>query len=330
MTVYFDKQNLEAFLQSGSRPGFEDALRMVNTELNVALNFTAQEMQNPGPTRDLLSKFLGRMVIGRKNLKFSFLPTAYPKRPILVDFYAQPEAFRRSVVLADDVELAACKAAGTSMVGLVGEELPALSSLHRDDKYKFLTTLTIGRDKGQFSAWSQLSPHILPFHDLIIHDRYLLDSRELFEHNYRGILQALTQNRHGKLNVVLLTMLPKDAEVVDEFEWLRELTSEILVSTTGTEPNLTVVWGERTADVRHDRHIITNYQWLSSGDSLLYFWPSGQLRSHGDTLTVHSLADLETRTHVDELLKRMQSNVGELRPLAGMIQGDRVSSFLNF
>lgn len=326
MTVYFDKANLEAFLLTKSQAGYVETMKMLRGEVNIAVNCSPLEALS----NDLLRPFVMTMTTGQKNTKLSFLPSVYPDRPISQTFYQQLQPRRRPVVLAVDAEVVACKAAGMCIIGQVGDELLELGRLYRGDKYKFTTPLSLGRGKGQFSSWEKLTEHVLPFHDLIISDRYLLKARDVFEHNYRGMLQALTTGRRGKINLVLLSLLPDNAEAVSEFRWLRELTDEIVSATTGIEPNFTVVWGKCTTDVRHDRHIITNYQWYSSGDSFLYFRLDGNLRTNGDTLTVHSLADSEARTAVDNMLERMQKNIDKLLPNPILVLGDRVSSFLTF
>ncbi|GAA4020448.1 hypothetical protein GCM10022408_38130 [Hymenobacter fastidiosus] len=326
MTVYFDKANLEAFLLTKAQAGHAETMKMLRGEVNIAVNCSSTEALS----HDLLRPFVMTMTTGQKNTKMRFLPATYPDRPISPTFYQQLQANRRSVVLAVDAEVGACKAEGMCLIGQVGDELPELGRLYRGDKYKFTTPLILGQERDQFSGWDKLTKHVLPFHDLIISDRYLLGERDLFEHNYRGMLEALTKGRRGKINLVLLSLLPKDAEAVTEYQWLRDLTDEIVTGTTGMKPNFTVVWGDYKTDVRHDRHIITNYQWYSSGDSFLYFRPNGSLRTHGDTLTVHSLADAEARAAVDTMLERMQANIKDMLSITNFVQGDRVSSFLTF
>lgn len=327
MTVYFDIPNLEALLRNKEQVGYAESMKMLRSEVGVAVNCPPEEAYSNA----LLRPFVMQMTSGQKSTpKVRFLTSAYPERPISPTFYASPQAHRRSVVMANDKELINCQAAGTCLVGLLGEELPELGRLYRGEKYKFTTSLTLGREKGQLSTWNKLVEHVLPFHDLIISDRYLLGSRDVFEHNYRGMLKALTEGRRGKINIVLLSLLPEDADAVNEYQWLRELTDEIVSGTTDVKPNFTVVWGTRTTDVRHDRHLITNYQWFSSGDSFLYFWPDGRLRTNGDTLIVHSLADSEARAATDKMLERMQANISELLNVPNLVQGDRVSSFLTF
>jgi hypothetical protein len=332
MTVYFDKANLESFLRMSQQPSFTDTVKMLRGEVDVAVNFSMQDALIPSPSRDVLSKFVGQMTIGRRETKFRFMPTAYPDRPIPLTFYAQPNAHRRPVVLADDTEIANCKATETCLIGEVGEELRTLSHLHRGDKYKFSRPFTIGTGSGQFSAWGQLTPHVLPFHDLILHDRYLLRQSWAVRHNYPLLLEALVRGRRGKLNIVLMT-LPAEADNNDPVDYaeLRRLTTEVVETETGQAPNFTIVWGENGHDVRHDRHIFTNYQWLASHDSFNYFNSNGSLRTEADTLTLHNLADGELRAQGDELLRRIQNRIAALLvDNLSFVEGDRVSSFLTF
>ncbi|AIZ65360.1 hypothetical protein PK28_16930 (plasmid) [Hymenobacter sp. DG25B] len=332
MTVFFDKANLEALLRTHGQAGQAETLKMLRGEVDVAINFTMQDVMASGASRDVLSKFVGQMTVGRKQTKFRFMQPAYPARPITLTFYTQPLSHRRPVVMADDTEMAGCKAAGTCLVGTVGDELPALSRLHRGDKYKFSTPLTIGNGNGQFASWQQLTPLVLPFHDLILHDRYLLRQSWAVRHNYPLLLEALVRGRRGKLNIVLMTLEPErdNTDSVDYTE-LRRMTKEVVTAETGEEPNFTVVWGENGHDVRHDRHIFTNYQWLASHDSFNYFNSNGSIRSEADTLTLHNLADSELRQQADELLSRIQGRITALlADDSAFVEGDRASSFLTF
>lgn len=329
MTVYFDPANLETLLLSKEQAGFAETIKMLRSEVGVALNCTPQEAY----ANVLLRPFVMQMTSGQKNTpKIKFPVPAYPDRPISPTFYSLPHAHQRSVVFATGDELSACKAAGTFLVGQVGEELEALGRLHRGVTGKYVELLTVGRGKGEFASWNQLTPYVLPFHDLILHDRYLLRQSWACRHNYPQLLEALMKGRKGKVNVVLLTLAPeKDNTDPVGYEELRRLTHEVVTAATGEAPSFTLVLGETLDDVGHDRHIFTNYQWFDSRDSLTYFKSNDDLKSKSDTLTIHSLADNDIRKHVDKILQRIQQRIRVVDAEAPhLIEGDRVSSFLTF
>ncbi|UOQ76535.1 hypothetical protein MUN84_18655 [Hymenobacter sp. 5516J-16] len=336
MTVYFDLENLVSFLKLAKAEETRDTYRSVLSHLNIGFNFSKDEVKQMSADRDTVSQFLNQMNSGRNNLVHDFLKDKFPARPITANFKAHAPAPLPlgSIALINDENLSACKAAGNAFIGGVGEELDILKQLRRPDDFKFQKDVLVG--SPEFSNWSQLTPDVLPFHDLIISDRYFLRSDpDTFEHNYRGLLTALLTGKRTKVSIVILALKPKQPTRPDHpapwvFEDYEAVTCSIAERLTVHAPDFTLVWADNEKELPHGRNIITNYQWFNSGDSFMYFWPNGQLRGQGDKLSISSLADRENRQLAQKVLIQLQEKLTPLLAKPGAVLGNGVSSYLRF
>lgn len=335
MTVYFDLKNLESFLKLAATEETRDTYRSVLSHLNVGFNFSKEDVKQSAINKDAVVKFLSLMGSGRSNLSHEFLTDKFPPRPVTADFRAHAPAPLPlgSVALIDDTQTEACKTAGTTFVGGVGEEMTILKQLRRPDDFKFQKDVFVGGP--DFQDWSCLQPYVLPFHDLIIADRYLLRSDpETFAHNYRGILTALLTGKQARISIVLFALRPEPPKPGQDAAWIFEdyeaVTCSIAEQLTGHTPDFTLVWADNPKELPHGRNILTNYQWFNSGDSFMYFWPNGKLRGQGDKLSINSLAERESRELAQQVLGQMQEKLQPLLEKPGAVRGDGVSSYLKF
>lgn len=332
MTVYFDKANLEAFLRARQDPAFSDVERMLLRQLDIRFNFSKEQMR-AGPAADVLAKFAGLLTSGREpGLNTSFSDVPHPRRPLAQNTHTQFEHENRPIILVDDERAAAYRDTQACLVGEVGEEVAVLHRLQKPGgDYEFETKLYIG--EPEFRSWEQLRPHCLPCYDVIISDRYLLlQDDDTIRANYSKLLQNLLYDKRIKVNIVLIVLRRSGKQEVNlKFEQLKKLTKDAIEKLTGKAPNFTLVWANDTKTVRHDRHIITNYQWFQSGDTFNYFSASGALLTEGDTLTINSLARTKNRRGADLILSRFQARIDNVQRLnSDAVLGDRISSFLRF
>lgn len=336
MTVYFDLKNLESFLKLAAEEETKDTYRSVLSHLNIGFNFSKDDAKQLSTNKEAVSKFFTQMTSGRNGLSHGFLTDKFPSRPVNVHFNAHAPAPLPlgSVALIDDEQTQACKAAGTTFIGGIGEEMAILRQLRRPDDFKFQKDVFVG--SADFKNWSFLQPYVLPFHDLLIADRYLLRSdAATFEHNYKGLLTAMLTGRQARVSIVLFALKPELPSKPDQpapwvFEDYEAVTCSIAERLTGHTPDFTLVWADNPKELPHGRNILTNYQWLNSGDSLMYFWPNGQLRGQGDKLSISSLAERESRELAQQVLNQMQEKLHNLLDKPGAVRGDGVSSYLKF
>lgn len=333
MTVYFDRENIDSFLASQQGENYKDVERMLMRQLDVKFNFPKEAIPI-GPETDRIWKFITQLSFGRSSglTGNPFSDTIYPDRPITQNAHTRFAHSSRPVLLMNDEKAGAYRNAGACLVADVGDEVTVLQRLQKPGgDYEFESKLYIG--EPEFRSWDQLRPYCLPCYDVIISDRYLLlQDDDTIRANYPKLLQNLLYDKRIKVNVVLIVLRRSGRqEVTWTFEQLKKLTKETIEPLTGKAPNFTLVWANDSKTVRHDRHIITNYQWLQSGDTFNYFSATGNLLTEGDTLTINSLARADHRRGADIMLERFQTRIDNVRSLnPDSVQGDKVSSFLTF
>ncbi|TGE20889.1 hypothetical protein [Hymenobacter metallicola] len=332
MIVYFDKENLESLLRSRSVPSYGDVERMIKNQLNIKFNFTKAAIHS-GTNGVGLANYATQITSGRgEQLNHEFLEEQYPARPVKQNAHTHFDHITRPVMLVNDERTAAYRDINACLIGEVGQEVEVLSRLQkRGGDYEFESKLYIG--EPEFRNWDHLRPYCLPCYDVIISDRYLLlQDDDTIRANYPKLLENLLYDKQIKVNIVLIVLRrSNNREVSWTFEQIKKLTKDKVKALTGKAPNFTLVWANDPKNVRHDRHIITNYQWLQSGDTFNYFSATGNLLSEGDTLTINSLARAEHRRGANLILNRFQTRIDNVRALnPDYVQGDRVSSFLTF
>jgi hypothetical protein len=333
MVVYFDKTNLESYISSYSDERFSSTFKTIRNHLNVQFNFSKEEIK-ASDRSEAIMKFLGQLMQGRSNLNIKFDPEVYPERPVKSNLHSRIIHKPRAIMLLENEELSPCKEVGACVVGGVGEEVDTLNTFYLGndgDGYdrKFIVGDT--DPDAKLTCWDDLHQYTLPFYDLIISDRYILKCDEhTFRNNFAKFLEVMHKGRAVKTNIVLLTQL-QDQMYGWTYEKIRGIVSEVTREATGKAANFTLVWSRDPDIIKHDRNIFTNYQWLFSGNSLIYFGANNSVLANGCTLVVSSLASKNNRKCAEGLLEDMQEGIEKaLKNNPDMIQGDKKSNFLTF
>ena len=328
MKLYIDKSNVHSLLstpEKGER--FSSILKMIRNNLDVGFNFEKEEIKND----DVLMKFVTQFTTGRStSLRISFTSEVMPLRPLEDNFLKSVYQNKRCVLLIDDINIGKAKKAGTCLIGGLGEEVEILQKLLVNvEDYDFDKELSIG--EKEFPNWDVFAKYNHPFYDLLILDRYILKVDEAtLKKNIIELLNQFHTDKKSAINIVLFTL--KEAATSWKFKEIKNMVVDIIFKKTKITPNFTLVWSNDVKTARHDRHIISNYYWLKSGDSFNYFLAStGAVRTTGDTLNIKSLAKEDYRKAVDIVLEKTQEKISELIKLnPGLIEGDKISSFLKF
>ena len=334
MTIFFDKNNLESFISSYSDDRFGGAFKSVKNHMNIQMNFTKEELKAGGRSSEVILKFLSKLMEGRGNFALNFDSSPYPERPITLNLHSKLKPKPRAVMLLDDEKLASCKQVGACAIGGVGEELETICSFflgNDGDGYERKFIVGASDPEIRLSSWQELHSVILPFYDLIISDRYILKCDEYtFKNNFGKILEVLHTGRTVKSNIVLFTELP-DFQFNWSYEKIREVVTEVTTQITGKAANFTLIWAKNRGIIKHDRNIITNYQWFFSGNSLNYFGTNNSVLADGCTLAVYALANKNNRKCAEGHLLDMQEGINKLKQLnPDFIQGNKKSNFLKF
>jgi hypothetical protein len=332
MTIYFDKGNLQALVDSPSNENFYDALKTIRYHLNIRFNFPKTELVKS----EKISAFFKQITQGRANLTLEFDNTKIPARPIRSTLHKKLEPKRRSVLLLEESteSLDACKRVGACMIGGLGEEVSTINRFYLGNlEAGYNRSFVVGNQDTEvgLNSWSDLKPFTLPFSDLIITDRYILrGKRKVVEENLVDLFRVFHQGREVKSNIVLFTLKPDNNNFWCTYDLINELVADCTRNNNGEIANFTLVWSTNSDDIVHDRNIFTNYQWLHSGSSLNYFHGK-RLLAKGSTLTVNNLVNRPYRKCAESLLEEIQVGLTSIKKnFPNYIQGDKKSNFLTF
>jgi len=137
-------------------------------------------------------------------------------------------------------------------------------------------------------SWRGLAAYSHPITDMIISDRYILKSKDLAEANLGPLITSLVANKSAHFN---LTVFTSKKEVFEKDVNAMKSYLDKLLERTGLKCTVTLVYDTIERFKEHDRHIITNYFHINSGDSFTLFTRDGQLKTKGTTLDIKPLVD---------------------------------------
>ncbi|MGG7551043.1 hypothetical protein ACQ7CX_10525 [Chryseobacterium arthrosphaerae] len=221
------------------------------------------------------------------------------KDEVKKDILNNESNFFGSIILLDDHDLInSLKNKKQILAGLLKEETETLSKLFFDD-YEMHKEEQIGRD---ITPDSFISLRDLPINKIFIIDRYLFKGPEiggnisLFEHNIEKILKKLFENRRSKIDIIFVYQIhnktisntnkeydngPDKKKIVDRIKKLAHKHCP--------KPNICMIAvpKDRIKD-EHDRHIITDYLRIKSGDTFTYFKSDGEIISKSLFIDLYS------------------------------------------
>lgn len=222
----------------------------------------------------------------------------------------------------DRIELAK-KKNGLLLAG-VGEELDVFNKLNLNrDIYSGNKLLTIGKN---FTSYESLADYILPFSELIINEPYLFMPEDINykledyqKRNFEKLIHQLFIGVTNKVNIVICTTIHEQRKEKSDW-WSREDESfdklfnycnSFLKSVLGgNRYKLWLVISPNNRMGRHDRFIITNYQYIDSPSGFAFFDDRGNFINRGDSMHIYSiLYDDARKTHIPEIINKLQENV---------------------
>ncbi len=233
---------------------------------------------------------------------------------------------KSSVLWSNDserIELAKQKN-GLLLAGL-GNEIETYNQLNLNrDIYSGNKLLTIGKN---FINYESLSQYILPFSEIIINEPYLFSPedrsfnlQDYLKNNFEELIKQLFSNVTNKVNIIIGTTIhERNKEESDwwdddekNFDKLYTYCNEYLKSQLGggKKFKLWFIISPENRMARHDRYILTNYQFIDSPSGLTYFNDRGGFINRGESLHLYSLLNDDARkTHIPNVLNNFQTNV---------------------
>lgn len=319
MVAYFDLENLESLFQQRRTTFHDKCYELLREELDLTFNFNKEEIKSR-TTLQFLPNLLSQ---GAKNNKHEFLSDKFPERPLKSNSHNQFNIDQlNSLFFINDENLSALKDKDDLLIADIGEELELFSLLFlRTNKYQFEEIIPL----SQFQSWNDITKYECPFSDLIIVDNFLLKDERLFECNLFSMVKTLISNCVSKkINVVIIV---KKGEITTQFtlDQIKSDLSKLIEDKLGVKPNVTIICTYRV----HDRFILRNYQFISSGDTFNnYYHTNGSLKSNGEFLSFRSIAN-KTYLKTYKLLHAKYQDIINTTAASDII-GSKKSRFFNF
>jgi hypothetical protein len=212
---------------------------------------------------------------------------------------------------------------GILMAG-VGDEVDIYNKLNFNKEFfRANKILTIGTE---FTNYNSFKDYMLPFAELIINEPYLFvperrdfDLNNYLEKNFKSLFNVLLGNIENKVNIVICTFVNEQGK--NESTWYDPGTNSFMPLYTfikdflnnligGARYKLWLVVSPMARQARHDRFILTNYQYIESGAGLTYFDDRGNFINRGEGIHLYSLMHDDARkSFIPSVLKRLQSDV---------------------
>lgn len=208
--------------------------------------------------------------------------------------------------------------------------------------------LTIG---GDFTNYDSLEPYIMPFSEIIINEPYLFIPErrdftltEYLTNNFEALFRVLLRNVNNKVNIIICTFVNEQNE--HESHWydipsrsfspLYNYIKQFLNNFIGANRyKLWLVVSPMSRQARHDRYVLTNYQYVECGAGLTFFDHRNTFINRGEGLHIYSIMHDDARkTFIPKVLEKIQNDVVDTVKAAkpnrifGLENGD--SYFLKF
>lgn len=316
MTIVFDKENARSFFRQLNTTLAEDIFRLLKRQLNIVFNFSREELESDEKLEMQIGEF--HETGGRKKRS---LTIEYLDKPLYEEVFCLHNVYNNNSVFLLEKITGKIKEAHKVLIGSVGEEIEVLSRL--------LVNVEDGETHDQriigsqnFKDWNAIEEFVRPFSTLIVVDRYMFKGPEiggnlgLFDYNLKIFLQHMYKNQKQRTDIVFIYQIddapPKTRKNYDEGPDLQKLKNRILnaikqVNKYCPKPRLTFIAVPKgKIEDDHDRHIITNYIRIKSGDSLVYFDSTGRQLTTSNEFDIYSLARKQYEETTYSLLDKLK------------------------
>lgn len=227
----------------------------------------------------------------------------------------------------DRIEIAKNKT-GVLFAG-IGEEVDLYKKLNfKREFFRGDKILTIGKS---FQNYEDLKPLIMPFFEIIINEPYLFkpdrndwDPQEYINNNFKPLIDSLIDKTQNKINVIITTFVNEhnqhefpyfeqahENEDKKGFKKLYALCTDYLNSKLGANRfKLWLLVSPFARLARHDRFVLTNYQYIESPAGLTYFNDQGDFVNRGEAIYNYSILHDDARKElIPNVLKNLQEKV---------------------
>lgn len=351
ISLYADIDNLaEIFSMERTDPKYIGMKQFISKESKITICETEDiALQNPLFQSIALELTSGDFQFDYRNEEDEFL-----NPPFKTNLHVHFKDKRTILFSYDNERIKLAKSKTGVLFGGIGEEYEVYDKLNfRKSFFRGDKILTIG---NSFNSFSDLKPYILPFYEVIINEPYLFQPDrndwsidDYINQNFKPLMETLLQKVKNKVNIVLCTFVNEQYQ--SQFPYFNQeqennnklgfsdlytMCCDYLCQKLGADRfKLWLVISPMARKARHDRYILTNYQYIESPAGLTYFDDRGNFISRGEAIYNYSIMHDDARKElIPNVIKNLQekviNNIKLTHPhrIYGIENGN--SYFLNF
>jgi hypothetical protein len=319
--IYTDIENLiEVFSIDRQTDLFYGMKRLVSKE--SSLTFCSEESEII--SHPLFEHLAKEFAAGDFMVRYIDESESFLKSPFKTNL--QERFLNKSSILLsnDNNRINACVENNGFLLGGTGQEAEIYAKLNfHKDFFRANRILTIG---NEFLNYHNLEPYIMPFTEMIINEPYLFvperrdfDLEQYLDNNFKALFRSLFRKVKNKVNIVISTFVNEHNQHESNwydlgsksfnplFNYIKEYLRQNL---GGARFKLWLIVSPMARQARHDRYILTNYQYIESGAGLTYFDHRGNFINRGEGIHLYSVMhDDARRTFFPSVLDKIQTQV---------------------
>ena len=313
MTVFFDRTNFFSLIKSLQKSPREiDVLRFLKRQVDIHFNFSVGDLEEE---ELIIIEDFQEGVAG--DWKWTYNSDKILERPLNINSF--PEI--NGIYLLDDVNVDSIKRRHSIIIGKISEEEETLDHLIFDkDDYGYHIQKIIG--SSEFEKWDRIESFCLPFSTIVFIDRYMFQGPEtggnlgLFDYNIGIILKNFYQRKVGPSRLIFVYRIVENVspthfsyDLGPDLNRLKEKIKRLVkgVNKYCPDPDIILIGVPKDSiEDEHDRHIVSNYIRIKSGDSLVYFDSIGRKVSKSNEIDFYSLGKREYRNTTAYLLDKVK------------------------
>lgn len=326
ISLYTDIDNLaEIFALERSTPEFSGIHHFLSKESTITFCETEEVVQY----NEAFPLIATELTSGNFEINFRTEEEAFLNPPFKTNLQ---EYFKdKSTVFfsydSERIELAKEKS-GFIMAGL-GQEMDAYYTLNfKKDILRGNRILTLGET---FKDYEDMEGFVMPFNEVIINEPYLFkpdrgdwDLSNYMANNFEPLMRSLFKDVKNKVNIVLSTFVNQNGqESYDYFSQedydktgkaftpLYNYCTEFFNDLLGASRyKLWLIVSPQARKGRHDRFILTNYQYIEVPAGLALFDDRGNFISRGEAAHLYSILYDDARNQLmPSVIRNMQEKV---------------------
>lgn len=319
--IYADIENLiEVFSMDRQSELYHGMKRLISKE--SSLTFCADEneiLQHP-----LYAQLAKEFATGDFIIKYLDAGEDFLRTPFKTNLQERFKNKSSILFSSDNNRINGCSESNGFLLGGVGQEKDVYNKLNfQKDIFRANRILTIGKE---FTKYENLEPYILPFTEVIINEPYLFvperkdfDLEPYLNNNFKALIKSLFRTAKNKVNIVISTFVNEQNQHESHWYDLNSKTFRPLYDYIktflrqelgGARYKLWLIVSPMARQARHDRYILTNYQYIESGAGLTFFDHRGNFINRGEGIHLYSVMHDEIRqTFLPSVIEKIQKQV---------------------